>query len=434
MTSSSNLEIAIVGAGIAGLTAAIALQHHSNIDVQIYERAEKLQEIGASIALGPNGMRTLDKLGVHNALDDSIAFRNKSRSPMIYRHYKTNEVVSVDEHQGLVEDCHLTSRFYRPHLQQALAVHVNPSRIHLKKSFGSANFDHSLNKLVIAFEDGTTATADILLGTDGIHSPVRRFFVPTSIPNWTGWVTFRSVFPISHVSRIPDLPDEACHFWGPNRTLFVSKLGKDLFTIVGSYQADPDAPDAPWKDSVWNEQGDVEVLREYYQDWSPLARALIDATPYTRIYPNAAAPGLDSWVFENGRVTLAGDAAHAHGGAFAAGGSLAIDDAWAFAASILHVFPEGAVGLPSDEDIALALRSYENTRKGHTDRVLKTVLEGNKKKKAMVGKPETDEELRVRMKNRPDTAWIHECDVEAAFKKVLSQELQNGNAEEQARL
>lgn len=79
------LEIAIVGAGIAGLTAAIALKHHPAIDVQIYEKASELREIGASIALGPNGLRTLERLGIANALDDSIAFRNKSHFPMIYR-------------------------------------------------------------------------------------------------------------------------------------------------------------------------------------------------------------------------------------------------------------------------------------------------------------------------------------------------------------
>lgn len=85
MADTISLRIAIIGAGIAGLTTAIALKHHPSIDIQIYERASELREIGASIALGPNGMRTLDKLGVHNALDESIAFRNKSRLPMIYR-------------------------------------------------------------------------------------------------------------------------------------------------------------------------------------------------------------------------------------------------------------------------------------------------------------------------------------------------------------
>ncbi len=74
----------------------------------------------------------------------------------------------------------------------------------------------------------------------------------------------------------------------------MSKLGKDLFTVVGSYQSDPDAPDAAYKDAAWNQEGDVNVLREYYKNWGPLARAIIEATPYTRIYPNTAAHGIDT--------------------------------------------------------------------------------------------------------------------------------------------
>lgn len=158
-------------------------------------------------------------------------------------------MVSVDSHHGQVDYIHLTSRFYRAHLQQELLKHVPPSRIHLSKSFESVSFDSSLRKLVIAFTDGTTAAADILLGADGIHSAVRTLFVPSSGTSWTGWVTFRSVFPTSHLAHIPNLPDEATHFWGPDRTLFVSKLGKDLFTVVGSYQGDPDAQQAPYKDT-----------------------------------------------------------------------------------------------------------------------------------------------------------------------------------------
>lgn len=81
----TSLRIAIVGSGIAGLAAAIALQQHEGIEVQLYERATELREIGASIALGPNGLRTLERLGVSNALSEDIAFRNASGYPMIYR-------------------------------------------------------------------------------------------------------------------------------------------------------------------------------------------------------------------------------------------------------------------------------------------------------------------------------------------------------------
>ena len=321
----------------------------------------------------------------------------------------------MDKHVGQVEYRHLTSRFYRAHLHRALSEHVSPSKIHLSKAFQSIKFDDETEKLAITFTDGTTITADIVLGADGIHSPVRTFFVPTAKTAWTGWVTFRSVFPQSHLAHITDLPDEANHFWGPDRSLFISKLGKGLFTVVGSYQSDPTAPDAPYKDATWNSDGDVDVLRDYYKNWSPLVRSIIDATPYTRVYPNAAAKGLETWVLGNGRVTLAGDAAHAHGGAFAAGGSLALDDAWAFAASIRHVFPEESTTRPTTAQIRRALSLYERIRKAHTDKVIRVVHEGNRKTLSRIGVKETDDQLRSRMKNRYDPSWIHEHDVVATF-------------------
>ncbi|KAH6661025.1 hypothetical protein BKA67DRAFT_654169 [Truncatella angustata] len=422
MADNIKLQVAVIGAGIAGLAAAIALKSHPAVDVQIYERAAELREIGASIALGPNGMRTLDRLGVHNALEDTIAFRNKSRFPMIYRHYKTNEDVSVDTHKSHVEYNHLTSRFYRAHLHNALVEHVDASQLHLSKPFESVIFDETIQKLVVSFADGSTANADIVLGADGIHSRVRTQFVPSSRTAWTGWVTFRSVFPVAHLSHIHDVPDEAVHIWGPDRTLFLSHLGKDLFTVVGSEQSDPSAPDAPYKDATWNSDGDVNVLKEYYKDWSPSVRAIVDAVPYTRIYPNSTAHALDTWILGEGRVTLAGDAAHAHGGAFAAGGSLALDDAWAFAASIFQIFPPTSTHAPKGQAIADALALYERTRKPHTDRVMQVVAQGNAKKVEQTRTKDviTDEQLRKRMKERADTSWIHEHDVVSKFRETLA--------------
>ena len=329
-------------------------------------------------------------------------------------------MVSVDEHHGEVEYRHLTSRFYRVHLQQALASHIDPSRIHLNKAFEAVSFSEAEESLILSFYDGSTAEADILLGADGIRSAVRQHFVPSSAPKWTGWVAFRSVFDADLVKGIGDVLDEAYHWWGHDRTFFSSRLGKDLFTIVGGYHSNPNAEDAPYKDATWNSDGDVEEVKAYYHEWHPVIQKMIAAAPYIRQYPNTFASSLDTWVHGGGRVTFAGDAAHAHGGAFAAGGSLAADDAYAFALAIGHTFPPGSPH-PSTETIEEALRLYESTRKMHTDRVLSAVQQGNQKTIERLGKVETDEELRARMKNRNNPSWIHEHDVEATFARAVAE-------------
>ncbi|KAK7966417.1 6-hydroxynicotinate 3-monooxygenase [Apiospora aurea] len=399
MPDSSQLRIAIIGAGIAGLAAAIALKDEPGVDVQIYEKTSELREVGAMIALGPNGMRTLERLGVTDALDESVAFRNESGHPMIYRHYKTDEVVSLDTHSQPIGQRHHTARFFRPHLQQTLARHLGPSSIQLGKAFQSCSFDEELQKLVVTFADGSSELADILLGADGVHSPVRQFFVPTSKTRITGWTTFRSVFPISHVEHIPDLPREAVHIWGPDRALFVTPLAQGLFSIVGSHQEDLDAPraEARHQAAAWDSAGGVDDLRKFYKSWSPLVRSIVDATPYTKVYPNSAADGLESWVLGGGRGTLAGDAAHAHGGAFAAGGSLAAD----------RLRRLGAQAIREDAE-------------PHTDRVQQTVQGRNEAMVRRIGKVESDEELRSRISNRPDLRWIREHDVVHAFSEARS--------------
>lgn len=80
------LSIAIVGAGIAGLTAAIALQKHPHISITLYDKAAELKEIGASIALGPNGLRTLQRLGLQDVIGEDLGFRGTGVAGMIWRH------------------------------------------------------------------------------------------------------------------------------------------------------------------------------------------------------------------------------------------------------------------------------------------------------------------------------------------------------------
>ncbi|EOD46331.1 putative salicylate hydroxylase protein [Neofusicoccum parvum UCRNP2] len=313
------LHVAIAGAGIAGLAAAVALSRHPRIDIQLYDKATALREIGASIALGPNGLRTLEKLGVGNALDDDVAFRGPSGLPMIYRltrdrHWKTNEIISFDEFKNVPDRRHQTARFARAHLHQSLLQHVSPERIHLGKKIVAV--EERGAGVILKFADGTEAVADLLVGADGINS------------------------------------------WGPTGSVFASRLGKGQFTTVSSVQLDPEDPKN--KDIVessrWDDLGDINHVRELHKDWHPVIQDLFARTPAVRVYPNLAitAP-LPSYTFLRGRVALIGDAAHPHGGAFATGGSLAIDDAYALSLALFSLFPVGSGrARPSPEELARA--------------------------------------------------------------------------------
>jgi salicylate hydroxylase len=165
----SPLQVAIVGTGIAGLTAAIALRKHPNINVVLYEKATELKEIGASITLGPNGLRTLQRLGLEDCISDQVAYRGPNPISRIYRHWKTNEIIGEDFYENVSEPLHYTARFHRGHLQQALLKHIPRDIIHLKKKLVSATADPRVG-VKIQFRDGNTATADILIGADGIRS------------------------------------------------------------------------------------------------------------------------------------------------------------------------------------------------------------------------------------------------------------------------
>lgn len=219
--------------------------------------------------------------------------------------------------------------------------------------------------------------------------------------------------------------------------------GKDQYTVVGLNGSNPNDPSSPYRDAKWDGPGDLEFFRNLYQvwkaqdpqvrigaayisqGWNPVIEALVDAVPYVKTYPNFAGTELSSLVFDS-RVALLGDAAHTHGGAFGAGGSLAINDAYALALALVEVWPPApALPKPNSEELERALKLFDETRRPLVTRVLDTVRgQGQARRLAAAnkanGKMETDDELRARIANRPDIVWLTEHDVEAEFQAVAT--------------
>lgn len=262
---------------------------------------------------------------------------------------------------------------------------------------------------------------------------VRQSFVPDFELKWSGWTAFRATFDASLVESIPDLPEDSTHWWGPTTSFFSSRLGKNSFSTVGSVFGDPEDPKALYNYVSWDEDASLQAFQELYkvismtemkisqlilrQDWNPVVKKLTELTPTVRFYPNhSSTTYLDTWVFGD-RVTLIGDAAHAHGGAHATGGSLAIDDAYSLSLVINRIFPITATRKPSSEEISKALKLYEQIRKPHAERLLKLVHTGNNARiqKLRTRQVEPDEELRARAAKGSSTNWLHEHDVVKAF-------------------
>ncbi|CAK7214228.1 hypothetical protein SBRCBS47491_002077 [Sporothrix bragantina] len=426
------LRIAISGAGIAGLAAAISLRKLPGVVVDLYEQAKAFREIGASIGLGPNGLRTLETLGVHNALREGVCIRQKGRHHQVYRHWRTGEVLAHDTHRAVTEPQHATARFHRAHLHAALLEHVPLNTVHLGKKTIRIDVSEK-DGVVLHFADSTSAHADLLIGADGIHSATRKWFVPHHKLHWTGWVAMRSTFDASLLDGV-DFPDDAAHWVAPHRSFFHGHLGHGQFTTVGGFTVDPANPPNTYRNVHWNDEGSLQRLRDLYQGWHPTVQALLEKTPYTRLYPNMAGEPLDTWVYGGGRVALIGDAAHTHGGAFAAGGSLAIDDAYCLLLALKHMWP--ATGKPSPALIVHALRLFEATRRPHVGKVMTLArhqiigkLAPGQKSESDIGvkigeeaEVDDDKKLLEFIRSRPDTAWINEHSVEVAFQAVVEAE------------
>lgn len=287
-TQPAPFRIVIIGAGIAGLTAALALrraypaassgpphglqqqqqgqaqQRPVPVHIAIYEQASQLREAGASIGLNPSGLRTLDALGVEAALQDggprAIAFRQPSGRPMVYRHWRTGEEIGHDEGPGggdggrtgqeggdagvppgrgmgvEVGARHRMARYHRAHLQRAL-VDALPGDVEVRmgmrvrgvRAGGGSHAGGGGDGVEVAFEDGSSVSADLLIGADGIHSKVRGAFAPDHELKWTGMVAFRAAFDFSLVQDIEGLPDDAVFWVGHERTFFATRLGESYY-------------------------------------------------------------------------------------------------------------------------------------------------------------------------------------------------------------
>src|SRR6476659_521992 len=179
------LSIAIVGAGMGGLAAAATLRQ-AGLDVQVYEQASRFARIGAGIQMMPNSMKVLRGIGIEERL------RQTSFAP--YSHLNrvgdTGEVMrELPMPESLYDAPYLC--MHRAELHDALASVVPPEIIHLNKKL--VGLDQVGGRVMLRFEDGSTASADAVVGADGVHSVVRDIVVGPDTPIHKGRIAYRAV-------------------------------------------------------------------------------------------------------------------------------------------------------------------------------------------------------------------------------------------------
>ncbi|UPG73370.1 FAD-dependent monooxygenase [Roseomonas gilardii subsp. gilardii] len=336
--------IGIIGGGIGGLAAAIAL-HQAGHEVLVFEQARQFSRVGADINLTPNAVRALDGLGIGAALREHGA-RPTHR---VSRNWDTGEETSVLAMSGEAEAKYGAPQLtlHRADLLRALEAALPAERIRLSRRATAIREDEA--GVHLAFADGTQACVSALIGADGIHSVVRAALFGEEQPRFTGVVAYRAVIPRDRL----DLPglDRFTKWWGPNAAsqivTFPISAGRETFIFATT-------PQESWREESWTTPGSVEELRAEYAGYHPEARALLaacDSVLKTALYERDPLP---AW--SRGRITLLGDACHPMMPFMAQGAGMAVEDAVVLARCL-----DAGAG-----DIPAALRRYEQARMART--------------------------------------------------------------------
>jgi salicylate hydroxylase len=372
------LRISVIGGGIGGLTAALALRQ-AGFAVNVYEQAPELTQIGGGINMGPNAVRILRGLGLAAGLD-----REGVRPLFTHqRRWQDGRTLQRAPLNPLCQELygapHIT--IHRADLLAVIASGFPADRIHLGHRL--IGLENKSNLVEAWFENGIRIETDILVGADGINSAVRAALFGEEAPVFAGCVAYRGLVP---AERLGDLGLEiGSQSWvGPGAHLvhyFVSR--GDLLNFVGWTEHDD------WNREDWTDRATVARALAAFEGWHPQVRRIISAADTCFIWALFDRDPLPQWSI--GRATLLGDACHPMYPFMGQGAAQSIEDGAALAACLR------AAG---NADPARALRHYERLRLPRVTR-LQDMSRANKTRFHMRDGPE--QEAR-------DTGWAQAAD------------------------
>jgi 6-hydroxynicotinate 3-monooxygenase len=361
--------IAIIGAGIAGLTAAATLRK-IGLDAHIYEQAQAFARIGAGIQMNPNAMKILRGLG----LEEHI--RGVGFAPEVgyNREWDTGEITYLHpmgakiEHRFGAPDISL----HRAALHSALLSINPPAILHLGKKL--VGLDRPGARYQLAFADGTRVEADAVIGADGVHSTVLDFLFGTGEPRFTGQVAYRAIY---RTELLGAEIDDRVKWWGRDRHIVSYKVDprRDELYFIAS------TPEPDFKVESWSATGTLDQMRAAFVDFHPQARIILDACPEVRKWALVERDPLARW--SEDRIVLIGDACHPMLPYMAQGAGSSMEDAVVLARCLDGKDLDG---------FAEAFCRFERNRKERTSRI------------------QLGARQNIWMRTAPDTAWLYDYD------------------------
>ncbi|MDX3763312.1 FAD-dependent monooxygenase [Streptomyces sp. AK02-04a] len=331
----------IVGAGIGGLTAAVALRR-VGIDVEVHERASDLWPAGTGLSLMSNALTALRSLGIDLGLErrgraiETFEFLDATGRPV-----RKLPLKEIGDRLGAP-----SVNIHRADLQQALLEQLDDSSVRLGAS--AVDFRSTADGVRVRFTDGREAHGDVLIGADGFRSAVRRQLAGPEEAREPGYVCWLATTPFSH----PRFTDGCVrHYWGPGQRFGLVDIGHGKAYWWGTKNMPPSSARA------WS--GGKDDITRAFTGWADEVQEAIRVTPESAIVsvPAQYRPFLERW--GEGPVTLLGDAAHPMLTSLGQGAGTSVEDAVVLAQS-----------LASAADPRQGLRTYESIRRARAKRMV----------------------------------------------------------------
>ena len=349
---------AVVGAGLGGLTAALALQR-AGWRVRVYEQADRLGEVGAGISVSPGAGRSLESLGLGPTLlaasdpVPDVAFADHATGTLLAG--TLQKALPVD--RGFEEARHI----HRADLHALLLKAVtsgDPDAVVTGRKLVAVEDDGS--SVAARFADGSTAAADLLVGADGSRSAVRAHLFGPGAPVFAGQVAYRCLIP-REIAEPYLSAGSAVVSVGPSRIFhrYLIRHGA-LVNVIGIARIDA------WTGEGWNTPATTQEFLELYADFNADVRGLIGCAAVRVADQVGALRSAAPRNLRRGRVTLLGDAAHPILPFLGLGAALAIEDGVVLAQA-----------LEDARDIERALVSFQALRQDRVETVrTQTIRQG----------------------------------------------------------